>query len=282
MTCTGSDRIRASSPRPPTCGRCWPTARSGSPTVRRSARGCRTPIRCAARPRSPAPCRDTMAHARRVAEVELGAADRQSGDHPRRPGGVQRQLPRRPDRIRAGLLGHRGRRSGQHRRAAYGPLPGSGRGASGLAPFLADDPGVDSGPHDRPVHPGGDRLRAQAPGRTGVGRLHPQLGDAGGPRLDGLGGRPETAPGRRRADPGAGHRVADRGAWSRAAGSAAAGTGHRGRDRRPREPPGRRLPDQTAGLPPRSKPPSRSSPRAVPSQPPSPSPAPLNARPTPD
>ena len=28
----------------------------------------------------------------------------------------------------------------------------------GLPPFLADDPGVDSGPHDRPVHPGRDRV----------------------------------------------------------------------------------------------------------------------------
>ena len=45
---------------------------------------------------------------------------------------------------------------------------------NGLNAFLADDPGVDSRAHDRPVHPGRDRLRAQAPGRPGVGRLDPQ------------------------------------------------------------------------------------------------------------
>ena len=45
----------------------------------------------------------------------------------------------------------------------------------GLPPFLADDPGVDSGLHDRPVHAGGDRLRAQAPRRAGLRRLDPDL-----------------------------------------------------------------------------------------------------------
>ena len=59
----------------------------------------------------------------------------------------------------------------------------------GLPPFLADDPGVDSGPDDRPVHAGGDRLRAQAPGRARERRQHPEQRDAGGPRLDGLGAR---------------------------------------------------------------------------------------------
>ncbi len=50
-------------------------------------------------------------------------------------------------------------------------------------------PGVDSGLHDRPVHAGGDRLRAQAARRARQRRLDPELGDAGGPRLDGLVGR---------------------------------------------------------------------------------------------
>ena len=45
----------------------------------------------------------------------------------------------------------------------------------GLPPFLADDPGVDSGLHDRPVHAGRDRLRAQAPGRARLGGLDPDL-----------------------------------------------------------------------------------------------------------
>ena len=41
-------------------------------------------------------------------------------------------------------------------------------------------------PHDRPVHPGGHRVGAEAARPAGFGRLHPQLGDAGGPRVDGL------------------------------------------------------------------------------------------------
>ena len=53
--------------------------------------------------------------------------------------------------------------------------------------------------HDRPVHPGRHRLRAQAAGRAGVGRLDPVQRDAGGPRVDGLVGGPQAAPGRRRA-----------------------------------------------------------------------------------
>ncbi len=40
--------------------------------------------------------------------------------------------------------------------------------------------------HDRPVHAGGDRLRAQAARRARERGLDPELRDAGGPRLDGL------------------------------------------------------------------------------------------------
>ena len=45
----------------------------------------------------------------------------------------------------------------------------------GLPPFLADDPGRRLGLHDRPVHAGGDRLRAQAPRRARERRLDPEL-----------------------------------------------------------------------------------------------------------
>ena len=66
---------------------------------------------------------------------------------------------------------------------------------AGLSPFLADDPGVDSGHMIAQYAQAGDRVRAQAAGGPGVGRLDPLLGDAGGPRLDGLGGGPQAAPG---------------------------------------------------------------------------------------
>ena len=56
----------------------------------------------------------------------------------------------------------------------------------GLPPFLADDPGVDSGLMIAQYTQAGDRLRAQAPRRARQRRLDPQQRDAGGPRLDGL------------------------------------------------------------------------------------------------
>ena len=64
----------------------------------------------------------------------------------------------------------------------------------GLPAFLAADPGVDSGPDDRPVHPGRAGLGQQAAGRPGVGGLDPELRDAGGPRLHGLARGPQAPP----------------------------------------------------------------------------------------
>ena len=63
----------------------------------------------------------------------------------------------------------------------------------GLPAFLADDAGRRLRPHDRPVHAGGDRVRAQAAGGAGVGRLDTVVGHAGGPRVHGLVGRPQAA-----------------------------------------------------------------------------------------
>ena len=62
----------------------------------------------------------------------------------------------------------------------------------GLPPFLADDPGVDSGHMIAQYTSAGDRLRAQAAGRPRVGRLDPVQRHAGGPRLDGLVGGAQT------------------------------------------------------------------------------------------
>ena len=73
----------------------------------------------------------------------------------------------------------------------------------GLPPFLADDPGVDSG----------HMIAQYTPGRRSSRELKrlavpasvdsiPSSRDAGGPRLDGLARRPQAAPGGRRPRPG--------------------------------------------------------------------------------
>ena len=109
----------------PTCGRCSPAQPDrGQPPRPGRAPASRTPTRCAARPRSPARARDTVEHAAHGRRARAGRRHRQPGRHARRPGRVQRQLPRRPGRLRAGLPRHRRRRPGQHRRAAHRPVPG--------------------------------------------------------------------------------------------------------------------------------------------------------------
>ena len=62
----------------------------------------------------------------------------------RRPGRVQRELPRRPGRLRAGLPGDRRRRPRLIAERRTDRLLDEDR-YHGLPPFLADDPGVDSG-----------------------------------------------------------------------------------------------------------------------------------------
>ena len=56
----------------------------------------------------------------------------------------------------------------------------------GLNPFLAFDPGRRLRAHDRPVHAGRHRQRAEAAGRSGIRRLDPDQRHAGGPRVDGV------------------------------------------------------------------------------------------------
>ena len=72
----------------------------------------------------------------------------------------------------------------------------------GLNPFLADDPGVDSGHMIAQYTQARDRLRAQATGRARQRRLDPVVGDAGGPCVHGLVRGPQTTKGDRRTDPG--------------------------------------------------------------------------------
>ena len=105
----------------------------------------------------------------------------------------------------------------------------------GLPPFLADDPGVDSGLMIAQYTAAGivsELKRLAVP--ASVDSI-PSLGDAGGPRLDGLGRRPQAAPRGRRAGPRARHRAPHRGARPRPARAAAPGPRDRRRaGRRPR------------------------------------------------
>ena len=99
----------------------------------------------------------------------------------------------------------------------------------GLPPFLAARPRRRQRPHDRAVHAGRDRLRAQAARGPRLGRLDPVERDAGGPRVDGLVGRAQAAPVRRRADPRGRDRGADRRPGAGHAGAAGAVAGDRRR-----------------------------------------------------
>ena len=74
----------------------------------------------------------------------------------------------------------------------------------GLNAFLADDPGVDSGHMIAQYTQAGHCLRAEAAGGSGVGGFDSVLGNAGRPRVNGLGGRAEAAPGPGRTGPGTG------------------------------------------------------------------------------
>ena len=155
-----------------------------------------------------------------------GFGDRQPDGPARRPGRVVRQLPRCSGRDGLRLPRDRRGRGRRDQRAAHRPparpvalprparLPGPRRGGR-------------LGPDDRPVHAGGDGGREPPPGGPGVGRFAADLGDAGGPRLDGLGGRAQAARVGRQpaADAGGRAHLRRRGIELRAPLAPAAGTG---------------------------------------------------------
>ena len=161
-------------------------------------------LRCA--PMVAGAARDTVDHARRVAEAELRQRDRQPHGVARRPRRVVRQLPRRAGRVRPGLPGDRRRRGRRDRRAPDRPDARSGALARAAAVPDAGRRG-QLGVHDRPVHAGRDGRREPPARRARERRLAADQRDAGGPRLDGLGrgaqaarvGRQPDADPRRRA-----------------------------------------------------------------------------------
>ncbi len=172
--------------------------------------------------------RDTVAHAVTVAERELAAAVdnpvvlpdgrvESNGNFHGAPGGLRARLPR-----------NRGRGPRGDQRAAHGPSPRR-RPQPRPAGLPRRRRRRRLRLHDRPVHAGGARVRAQAAGGAGVGRLDTVVGHAGGPRVDGLVGGPQAAARGRRADPGR----RDRAAHRRPLAGPAPAAGARARDRRP-------------------------------------------------
>ena len=213
-------------------------------------------LRCS--PQVHGAARDTVEHAATIAGARAGVRRRQPGRR-RRRGPQQRQLPRGAGRLRARLP--RDRRRRRRPRSASGARDRFLDKARNhdLPPFLADDPGVDSG-----------HMIAQYTQAAIVSEMKrlavpasvdsiPSSGHAGGPRVDGLERRSQAAPLGRRAVPRRRDRAAHRGPGARPAPAARA----RGRHRRRRRPAARRTasraPAPTATCPRRSRPRSRSS-----------------------
>ena len=265
----GQAAQRGQPARPPArARRSWPA------TATRSAPACRTPTRCAARRRCTAPSATPSRTPRRWPRRELAAAIdnpvvlpdgrvESNGNFHGAPLGYVLDFLAIAVADLASIS--------ERRTDRFLDVARSARAAA----VPRRRPGRRLRAHDRPVHPGRDRHRAQAARRTGARRLDPVLGDAGGPRVDGLGGRAQAAAGRRRAEPRARHRGAHRRAGARPAGAA---------DARPRDRGGRRRRCAAERHGPRPGPPPRPGDRRGPHvrhhrrgrwPPPSPSPEPF-------
>ena len=187
-------------------------------------------MRCA--PQVAGAARDTLAHARSVAGYELASAVDNPVVTAGRPGRVQRQLPRRAGRPTcwtswpsrpptcASMTERRTDRMLDVARSR------------GLPPFLADDPGVDSGHMIAQYTQAAlvsELKRLAVPASVdsipsaAMQEDHVSMGWSAARKLRRVG---------RRADPGAGDRAADRGPGAGPARAAAAGPGHRGGGRR--------------------------------------------------
>ncbi len=185
-------------------------------------------MRCA--PQVVGAARDVLEYARGVAEVELASAvDNPSvlADGRLVSNGNFHGIPLA---FAADFLAIADRRGRRDRRASRRPAAGRDPldGAAGLP---GRQPGARFGPDDRPVHRGGAGRREPAAGSARERRLDPHLGDAGGPRLDGLERRAETAFRARQSDPHPGGRAAVLGARAGAARATAARARDGRRDR---------------------------------------------------
>ena len=185
-------------------------------------------MRCA--PQVAGAARDTVVHARRVAGYELAAAIdnpvvtpsgavESNGNFHGAPVGYVLDFLAIPVADVASMSERRtDRMLDVGRSRGLPPVPRRGRRRRLRA-------------HDRPVHPGCGGVRAETVGGAGVGGLDPVVGHAGGPRFDGLVGRPKAAPSDRRVGPGARGGAAHRGARYRPAGTLGSGAGDERCDR---------------------------------------------------
>ena len=205
---------------------------AGSPIVARhrdrTAPACRTPTRCAAPRRSPAPPATPWRTPRSVAGRELASAidnpvvtaDGRVESNGNFHGAPVAYVLDFLAIVVADLAEISERRTDRMLDVAR---------SHGLPPFLADDPGVDSGHMIAQYTQAAivsELKRLAVPGER---RLDPVVGDAGGPRLDGLVGRPQAAPLRGRPHPGARDRDAHRRPRPRPARPAASRPGDRRR-----------------------------------------------------
>ena len=209
---------------------CSPARRSSPATAARTATGCRTPTRCAARRRCtarPATPSTTPRWSPRASwpaaidnpvVLDDGRVESNGNFHGAPVAYVLDFLAI----VAADVASISERRTDRFLDVAR---------SHGLPPFLADDPGVDSGHMIAQYTQAAIVSELKRLAGAGQRRLDP-VGDAGGPRVDGLVGGPQAARSRRRADPGAGHR----GAHRRARRSTCAPRWHR---RRPPAPPWR-------------------------------------------
>ncbi len=144
-------------------------------------------MRCA--PQVAGAARDTLdvRHPGRRARAAVRCG--QPGGAAGRAGRVDRQLPRRAARLRRRLPRHRGRRGGRDRRAPGRPAARRVPARATCRAFLTPDPGVNSGLMIAQYTAAGIVAENRRLAVAGVGRLAADQRHAGGPRLDGLGGR---------------------------------------------------------------------------------------------
>ena len=187
--------------RPRTCARCWPARRSSPATRGRRTPACRTPTRCAARPRCTGAARDTLAHARPspAASWPARSTTRWSPWTAASSPTATSTAPR--SRYVLDFLAIAVADVGVDRRAAHRPDARRAR-SHGLPPFLAHEPGVDSGLMIAQYTQAGDRVRAQAARRRRRASTRSRPARCRRTTSRWAGRRPASCAVRRRARPG--------------------------------------------------------------------------------
>jgi histidine ammonia-lyase len=144
-TCRRCARTPGQAASPPTCARCSrPTRRSSPATAARTATASRTPTRCAARRRCTAPPATPLAHAATRRRPRAGRASTTRSSCPTAGSSPTATSTARPVGYVLDFLAIAAADVADQR-APHRPDPRRRPATHGLPPFLADDPGVDSG-----------------------------------------------------------------------------------------------------------------------------------------